>query len=183
MDREHYVSEAERQLNDSTYYKALDHDPTHEFAAKVADAISEMRTADHISEKMKSDCRSTKSRTVLPPTQIHKAGNPGRPIVSANGHPTERISEFVDLHLQSHVHSLPSYLQDTTDFLRKKDAMVPLPPETLLVSMDVTSLYTSIQHEDGIKACEEVWETRTVKDPPTQILIKLLTLVLKCNNF
>ena len=43
MDREHYVSEAERQLNDSTFYKALDHDPTHEFAKKVADAISEMR--------------------------------------------------------------------------------------------------------------------------------------------
>ena len=27
MDREHYISEAERQLNDSTFYKALDHDP------------------------------------------------------------------------------------------------------------------------------------------------------------
>ena len=115
--------------------------------------------------------------------KIHKAGNPGRPIVSANGHPTEKISEFVDLHLQPHVENLPSYLQDTTDFLRKQDAMGPLPPETLLVSMDVTSLYTNIPHEDGIKACEEVWETRTVKDPPTQIPIKLLTLVLKCNNF
>ena len=54
MDREHYVSEAERQLNDSTFYKALDHGPTHEFAEKVADAISEMRTGDHISEKMPS---------------------------------------------------------------------------------------------------------------------------------
>ena len=102
-----------------------------------------------------------------------------------NIYPTEKISEFVDLHLQPHVTSLPSYLQDTTDFLRKQDAMGPLPPETLLVSMDVTSHYTitNIPHEDGIKACEEGWETRTVKDPPTQILIKLLTFVLKCNNF
>ena len=54
MDREHYVSEAERQMNNSTFYKALDHDPTHEFAEKVADAISEMRTGDQISEKMPS---------------------------------------------------------------------------------------------------------------------------------
>ena len=61
--------------------------------------------------------------------------------------------------------------------------MGQLPPETLLVSMDVISLYTNIPHEDGIKACEEVWEARAVKDPPTQILINLLTLVLKCNNF
>ena len=108
--------------------------------------------------------------------KFHKAENPGLPIVSANGHPIEKISEFVDLHIQPHVQNLPSYLQDTTDFLRKQDAMGQLPPETLLVSMDVTSLYTNIPHEDGIKACEEVWEARAVKDPPTQIPINLLTL-------
>ena len=113
--------------------------------------------------------------------KIHKAGNPGRPIVSSNGHPTEKISEFVDLHLQPHVQNLPSYLQDTTDFLRKQDALGPLPPETLLVS--ITSLYTNIPHQDGIQACEEVWELRTNKDPPTETLINLLTLVLMCNNF
>jgi hypothetical protein len=33
--------------------------------------------------------------------KIHKANNPGRSIVSANGHPTEKISEFVDLVLKS----------------------------------------------------------------------------------
>ena len=31
MDREYNVLEAERQLNDFTFYKALDHDPTREF--------------------------------------------------------------------------------------------------------------------------------------------------------
>ena len=115
--------------------------------------------------------------------KIHKAGNPGRPIVSANGHPTEKISEFVDLHLQSHVQTLPSYLQDTTDFLKKQEALGPIPSDALLVSMDVTSLYTNILHSDGIKACEEAWDERDIKDPPTQTLVKLLTLVLKCNNF
>ena len=42
MDRDHYVSEAERQLNDSTFYKPLDHDPTPEFAKQVSDTVSEM---------------------------------------------------------------------------------------------------------------------------------------------
>ena len=28
VDREHYISEAERQLNDSNFYTSLDHDPT-----------------------------------------------------------------------------------------------------------------------------------------------------------
>ena len=111
--------------------------------------------------------------------KIHKAGNPGRPIVSANGHPTEKISEFVDLHLQSHVQTLPSYLQDTTDFLKKQEALGPIPSDALLVSMDVTSLYTNIPYSDGIKACEEALDERDIKDPPTQTLVKLLTLVLK----
>ena len=34
-----------------------------------------------------------------------------------------------------------------------------------------------------MQACKEVWEERKVKDPPTQTLVKLLTLILKCNNF
>ena len=47
IDREHCVSEAERQLNDFTFFKTLDHDRTHEFAKKVGDAISEMPTIVH----------------------------------------------------------------------------------------------------------------------------------------
>ena len=89
----------------------------------------------------------------------------------------------MDLHLQSHVQTLPSYLQDTTDFLKKQEALGPIPSDALLVSMDVTSLYTNIPHSNGIKACEEAWDERDIKDPPTQTLVKLLTLVLKCNNF
>ena len=51
MDRDHYVSEAERQLNDSTYYELLDHDPTDEFAKKVLEAVEEMFDDGYITEK------------------------------------------------------------------------------------------------------------------------------------
>ena len=67
--------------------------------------------------------------------------------------------------------------------MKKQKALGPIPSDALLVSMDVTSLYTNIPHSDGIKACEEAWDERDIKDPPTQTLVKLLTLVLKCNNF
>ena len=99
MDREHYISETERQLNDSTFYKALDHDPTHEFAKKVADAVSEMLNGNHINEKnviyLTVDQPKAGRFYLLP--KIHKAGNPGRPIVSANGHPTEKIIRICGL--------------------------------------------------------------------------------------
>jgi len=39
---------------------------------------------------------------ILP--KVHKLGNSGHPIVSSNSRPTERISHFVDYHLQPLVH-------------------------------------------------------------------------------
>jgi hypothetical protein len=113
--------------------------------------------------------------------KIHKENNPGRPIVSANGHPTEKISEFIDFHLRSFVENLPSHIKDTTDYLKKMENLT-IPENTTLVTMDVTSLYTNIPHDDGIAACRKKWEQRTVQEPPTECLVEMLTLVLK-NNF
>ena len=88
---------------------------------------------------------------ILP--KIHKQGNPGRPIISSNGHPTERISEFVDYHLNPLVQTLPSYIKDTTHFLLQLEQMGPLPDNAILVTLDVSSLYTNIPRNEGIEAC------------------------------
>ena len=44
---------------------------------------------------------------------------PGRPIISGRGSITENISRFVDFHAKPMVEQLPSYIQDTPDFLTK----------------------------------------------------------------
>ena len=51
--------------------------------------------------------------------KIHKptVPVPGRPIVSSCGTPTERISEYVDYHLQPFVTQTRSHLKDMTNFL------------------------------------------------------------------
>ena len=56
MDRDHYISEAERQLGDSTYYTRLDHDPTPEIAKTVSEAISEMLDKGHITRITEIAC-------------------------------------------------------------------------------------------------------------------------------
>ena len=88
-------------------------------------------------DKSKSSVQDTKS------TKVHKLGNPGRPIVSSNSHPTERISHFVDYHLQPLVHKLPSFVKDTNDFLNKLLTIGNLPANSLLVTLDVSSQYIS----------------------------------------
>ena len=79
-------------MTDSTFYKTLDHDPTHEFVKTATDVICEMRNGDHISEKdavyLTLD-RSKVGRFYFL-SKIHKAANLGRHIVSANGYRTEK---------------------------------------------------------------------------------------------
>jgi hypothetical protein len=58
-----------------------------------------------------------------------------------------------------------------------------IPENTTLFTLDVTSLYANIPHDDGIAACKKIWEQRTVQEPPTECLVEMLTLVLKNNNF
>ena len=93
---------------------------------------------------------------ILPKIQKNKDNPRGRPIVSATSHPTEHISQFVDAHLNPLVPELPSYIKDTTHFLRKLDDLKELPPGSLLVTLDVSSLYTNIPHKEGIEACRKL---------------------------
>ena len=184
MDQDKYLAEAYRQLSDERFYQKLDTDPTDDFSNTITKTLDTMFENNEIGYNIYSTLLPINCKPgqfyVLP--KIHKPGMPGRPIVSAIGHPTEKISEFIDLHLRPHVENLPSYLKDTTDYLNKTPSS-NLPDNTILVTMDVTSLYTNIPHDEGIAACKEVWDAREVQIPSTESLTKLLEHVLKFNNF
>ena len=86
--------------------------------------------------------------------------------------PTENISQFLDYCLQPSVKTLPSYIQDTSHFIRELNEIdVPW-----LETMDVKSLYTNIPHSHGI-------QTRTEKtnpeQPPEEVLTQLLEIVVE----
>ena len=103
--------------------------------------------------------------------------------MSSCGAPTERISEYVDHHLRPLVVQIPSYLRDTTDFLRKLSTLETLPPGSILVTFDVSSLYTNIPHNKGVAACREALETCPSLAPPTNYLVDLIQQILTLNNF
>ena len=76
---------------------------------------------------------------ILP--KVHKQGNPGRPIVSSNAHPTERISQFVDFHLKPLVQRTQSFIKDTTHFLNNSNNLDNYP--TMLFLSVLTSLLST----------------------------------------
>ena len=77
--------------------------------------------------------------------KVHKEVNPGRPVVSSIDCHTTKISKDTDHQLQSHVKELKSYVKDSTDFIRKINSMEKIYDNSILVTMDVRSLYKKFQ--------------------------------------
>ena len=61
--------------------------------------------------------------------------------------------------------------------------MDDLSSESLLVTLDVISLYTNIPHQEGLDACRETLNKREVLDPPTENIVQLTSIILKKNTF
>ena len=94
MDRQKYIDEAMRQLNDRTNYRILDSDPTDAFSRQIQQTLDDMHAHEVLTDKAyeflsRTDCKL--ARFYHQP-KLHKKSTPGRPIVSGNGSPTENIS-------------------------------------------------------------------------------------------
>ena len=92
MDKVDYLEEANKQLTDERFYKKLDSDPTEEFSTKITQELKIMKENGHIDKNIFDYLKPDKPKVgrfyLL--SKIHKVNNPGRPIASANGHPTEK---------------------------------------------------------------------------------------------
>ena len=158
---------------------------TADIQKRVTFYVNKMHTDNYVNDKTKQYLIQTDVKPgrfyILP--KIHKPGSPGRPIVSSNNHPTERISHFVDHHLQPLVHKLLSFVKDTNDFLNKLQTIGNLPANSLLVTLDVSSLYTNIPHNEGINACDYFLRIRSHPTISTGTLCDLIRMILTMNNF
>lgn len=188
QDVAEYVKEANRQLADTNFYKKLKENPTSVNAALVENALDDLKHRSLLEGKLADKLKPVNPRTpqmyLLP--KIHKPNNPGRPVVSSVGCHTEKISKFVDHHLQSMNKNLESHVQDTTDLVKKLENLPESPKEdTILVTLDVRSLYTNIPNNEGLEAIKSYFRSRAA--PGDQILSKVictfLTLILTLNNF
>ena len=157
LDIKGYIDEANRQLNDTNNYEQLDFDPTELHTEKIKSEISNLKNDNLLSKLSKQTANSLLEEKIKTPEfhllpKIHKANNPGRPVISSINCHTSRISEFVDYYLQPEVKKLKSYVKDTTDFIKKIEAIDHVSDDSYLVSLDVRSLYTNIPHKEGIDA-------------------------------
>ncbi len=124
MNLNDYLAEGHSQLSDTKVYVKLDECKTFNYHELITKYLRYCFLIENEINKdtflYLTDFKPRTSRLYLLP-KIHKEKRPPpcRPVISANGSPTERISEFVDFFLKPYVAKTKSYIKDTTDFLTK----------------------------------------------------------------
>lgn len=186
MNTTDYIKEAHRQLMDIEVYQRLARDPRKEYEKKISDILTQALDEGVIDKNMKEYLKVTDPRTpalyLLP--KIHKrlVDPPGRPIVSGCGSIFNTIAIFLDKVLRRFAVETTSYIQDTMDFLDKIRPL-KIPERAIIGSFDIISLYTSIEHEVGLRAVEKCLTNSEYNTKECNFILTLLELVLTNNYF
>lgn len=196
MNKQDYILEAERQLNNPRHYRKIN-EPIYPKTAKEIRSIlqklgkNKVIAAEQVHYLLPDPNPRPRHFYLLP--KIHKDQDkwtipgkmpPGRPIVSDCGSESYHVSEYIDYHLKPIADKHPSYIKDTYDFLAKI-ADIKVPKNALLITLDIESLYTNIQTTDGLKSVEKMFAKypKSQYIRPEKEILELLKLNLDNNDF
>uniref|UniRef100_A0A803K106 Reverse transcriptase domain-containing protein n=1 Tax=Xenopus tropicalis TaxID=8364 RepID=A0A803K106_XENTR len=188
LDTDKYITEIERQLSDPSVYIRLRGDPTESFKRELnlmlQDAVQSNIITFSTFQYIWVEFPLVPLIYILP--KIHKdpINPPGRPIVAGVGSLTSRAAEVLDKVISPLVQQTRSYVRDTTDFLQKLSEIGQLSDEFLLATFDVTSLYTSIPHVEGINAVKKLLcECGQYSSVEVNFFVQILSFILQKNFF
>ncbi|CAJ0937921.1 unnamed protein product [Ranitomeya imitator] len=187
MNRAQYIGEIYRQLADTNTYNIISRDPVTAISQKIKTVIDTYLTRYTIDQKTASFLTNPHPVTpvfyVLP--KIHKSlqNPPGRPIVASTDSVLSPLSVFLERILTPLVKTTRSFLLDTGHFLDVIKQLARIPSNSTLVTLDVCSLYTSIQHTKGIEATRHLLCQSSLSEDAIEFCLDLLTLVLYENYF
>ena len=207
MDRDQYISEAERQLLSKHYLQVEKPDLQH-LHDLIQKRIIEMHARGSIDKDTLRFLKEQKplfecgNFYLLP--KIHKIQDnvrnallndlcsirrlpPGRPIIAQCNTPTRKIGAYCDYFLIPIVQKQSTYIKDTTDFINKIESL-QLPTDALLITYDVTSMYTNMEFEELLNAVKHAYTNANksnldIQHPDVGDLIFLLRCVLENNYF
>ena len=90
--------------------------------------------------------------------KVHKDGVPVRPIISTIKSPTYALARMLTRIIVPLAGDTPSYVQDSAHFVETLNIMTAT-SNTIMVSFDVTSLFTSVPVDEALQ--EKGWRRTT----------------------
>ena len=191
-----YRASVTEMLSDQTTYKPVlyleDPTPQREKACKVF--VDGLAKRNEWRRPLKTKLTPAYSRTPVLYTlwKVHKDREPGqlpppRPINSQCGGPTETVSWLACRILTQLVELVPTNLKNSSDFVTRLRQYGRVPPHAVLYSLDVKSLYPSIDTTEAMpmvrEFAEEHWDEIDSLGLTVADLMKCLNLVIDDNVF
>ena len=162
MDKTDYLKKSETILKDRSNYEVLDKNPVPKVEAE-SKRLFKAVTKDKLPENIVKELTPCHSRTPvfygLP--KDHKESVPLRPVISACGGPTEKMSCLLERILKQLLKFVPTHLWDTGHFLTRlgqHSREHGIPKGCIFFSIDVVNLYGSIPISEAIDAvCDKLF--------------------------
>lgn len=194
LDREQYIFEVQRQLQDTTYYKKLDgpiYLDTIPMVTKIITSLKDKKFINAKQHKYLLGDPHPRERLFYILPKIHKDPSkwtipyevpPGRPIVSDCSSETYRTAEFLDFYLNPLSVKHSAYVKDTYHFIEiVKDLRIL--GDFYFFTMDVVNLYTNIPIQAGIATIKKIFQKFPDPKRPDRELLELLEINLTRNDF
>ena len=207
MDKSQYVSEGIRQLGSKHYVEICKPDlfTLNNAVQNKVTHMYEKGTLDKDTYKfLSTDTTSFQFGRLYLLPKIHKIEEsilnslsnglcslrqlpPGRPIISQCSTPTYNIGTYCDHFLIPIVRNQSTYIRDTTDFIAQVEN-ISLPNDILLVTYDVTSMYTNMEFEELLNAVKKAYSesekpASKIPYPDVSDLVFLIKTILENNVF
>ena len=186
MDKSAYVQKSQQLLSDSSTYSLLNKDPTPSIQNKNNKFVKSLLDSNFIEKSVYS--RLVSHNGTLPRyygvPKVHKQGCPLRPIISFVGSPTYELSSFLAGILSDAFGERTNYnIKDSFNFVDKMRDFV-LPPNYVLLSLDVVSLFTNIPLTLVTEIINEKWNLLEDVTPiDKSLLLNIITFLFESSVF
>ena len=193
LDRDAYVAEALRQLQNTTYYAEIPTTVAPENKAYITNVLNALLDKHYITQSQHKylsgpENYSLRKFYLLP--KIHKPRDKwpqqnmpeGRPIVSDTNSESSRIASYIDSFINPLSTKGPAYLKNSYDFVRKVRNQT-FPGGYLFVTGDVKSLYTNMHIDRIIDTIKNTFKNNPDTKRPDTEIIDLLDYTLRHNDF
>ena len=139
-------------------YKAIATDPTTYLEKTTKTLINKSSMEEETKKKVIPREKSSMCPKLYGLPKVHKTGAPLRPIVSSIGSPTNALAKHLASILQPHVEKAASYVKNSQHFI---DLIknIRLEENDILVSFDVTSLFTQVPVDEALSIIEAKYKT------------------------
>ena len=155
LNREDYLEKCMDHINNGPY-QLLKKDPTTKIKAKTLKQLKVLKDNEFIDNKLYYYLKPTDSPAprFYGQPKIHKPGVPIRPIVSYSGSPLYNLNKYIANILKTYVKHENNNAKNSTTF-SNYIRNVPIEDDEIMVSFDVTSLYTNIPIIDTLNIIKD----------------------------